>query len=513
MLDSHLRRICSVVGLGLAALAATLIAADPALAADPAPPYKVREIGPATDPSNPYGFTRVGATIFFAADDGVHGIELWKTDGTVTGTLLVKDINPGAASSAPAHLAALNGSLIFAASHPDSGFELWKSDGTLTGTILISDIIPGSSGFVTDGPVVAGGLGYFKVGTAALRPDGGGPSYDVIYVTDGSPAGTRALTPTLNTSASDLTAANGLLYFSADDGTHGYELWRSNGLITGTYLISDVNSGPADANPTEIVGAGGLVLFVANDSVNGPEIWKTTGTPTGTVRVSAFVSDTAPAHLTALGTDVYFVGNTAAECAEVWKTNGTPAGTVLAGSVFAGPGCANPRSLVAVQDTLFFIANDGAHGEEVWRTKGTQVSTQLVADVWPGANSSSPRELTAAGAKLIWTAEEPDHGNELWKVNTVGVAVPALITDILPGPPGSGPSNLAWLNGALYFSGCDALLKCEPWLSDGSVGNGALIADVTDPGPAKAALARLSVGAAGRVPRLARGVPLAGTSP
>ena len=95
MLDSHIRHICSVVGLGLAALATTLIAARPALAIDPAPPYKVREISPATDPSNPYGFTRAGPTIFFAADDGVHGIELWKTDGTTLGTTLVTDLLTG----------------------------------------------------------------------------------------------------------------------------------------------------------------------------------------------------------------------------------------------------------------------------------------------------------------------------------------------------------------------------------------------------------------------------------
>ncbi|MBK8835881.1 MAG: hypothetical protein IPO29_13880 [Anaerolineae bacterium] len=342
MLDSHSRRIGTVVSLGLAALAASLIAARPAMAIDPAPPEKVREISPATDPSNPHSFTRVGHLTFFAADDGVHGIELWKTDGTPTGTSLVRDIHPGPTNSAPAHLVALNGALIFVAAHPDSGFELWKSDGTLTGTVLISDIVPGPSGFVSDGPVVAGGLGYFKVGTGALRPEGGGSSTDVIYITDGTLAGTRALTPTLNTSASELTAANGLLYFSADDGTHGYELWRSNGLITGTLMISDVFSGPSDANPTEIVGAGSLVYFVADDGVNGPEIFKTTGAPTGTVRVSAFVSNTAPARLTALGTDVYFVGNTAAECSEVWKTDGTLAGTLLAGSAYAGQGLRQP---------------------------------------------------------------------------------------------------------------------------------------------------------------------------
>ena len=34
-----------------------------------------------------------------AADDGVNGYELWRSDGTEKGTTLVKDINPGSAGS------------------------------------------------------------------------------------------------------------------------------------------------------------------------------------------------------------------------------------------------------------------------------------------------------------------------------------------------------------------------------------------------------------------------------
>ena len=63
-------------------------------------PQMVLDINP-TGPSNPAGLVAIGATTYFSADDRVHGQELWKSDGTAAGTMLVNDINPGSASSNP----------------------------------------------------------------------------------------------------------------------------------------------------------------------------------------------------------------------------------------------------------------------------------------------------------------------------------------------------------------------------------------------------------------------------
>ncbi len=100
--------------------------------------------------SRPYMPVALGdGTALFVADDGVHGYELWRTDGTAGGTSLVRDIRPGLEGgllSAFSLTSLQDGRVMFNANDGVNGPELWVSDGTAAGTVLLRDIL----GAVTD---------------------------------------------------------------------------------------------------------------------------------------------------------------------------------------------------------------------------------------------------------------------------------------------------------------------------------------------------------------------------
>jgi len=71
----------------------------------------------------------------------------------------------------------------------------------------------------------------------------------------------------------ELTAVNGVLYFTAFDEEHGMELWKSDGTEAGTVLVADIRPGAQGSYPRELAFVNGALFFAADDGLNGREPW------------------------------------------------------------------------------------------------------------------------------------------------------------------------------------------------------------------------------------------------
>jgi trimeric autotransporter adhesin len=222
-----------------------------------------------------------GKSVLFVGDDGVNGSELWRSDGTARGTQMVKDILPGAASASIGPMTLLGNAVFFrACSGPSSlnDCELWKTDGTGSGTVRVKDINPGVANSLPDGLTAVGGTLFFSAvvteGTTLQRR---------LWKSDGTEAGTMQVSDTVS-SPSNLVQLDGVLYFVAASPV-GTELWRSDGTAEGTFVVKDIRPGPLSSSPQNLFAGVGLLFFNASDGISGRELWRSDGTPEGTLLV------------------------------------------------------------------------------------------------------------------------------------------------------------------------------------------------------------------------------------
>lgn len=429
-------------------------------------PELVMDIYPGSGDSVPslFSIAELTGKVYFNARTQVEGEELWVSDGVTTA--LVKDINPFG-GSIPGSLTVLGNTLFFAATTPVEGRELWKSDGTGPGTELVADINNLSANSNPDGLTAFGSELFFQA-TDATGAE--------LWKTDGITTNqVKNINPGGGSSPSQFEVAGSWLYFVAYDGSHGYEIWKTDGTLIGTQLVKDINPSTSSAqdpaiDPRDLTNFNSELFFLANDG-SGRSLWKTDGTSAGTVIVKQFDAAANPDRLTVSGNLLFLRVSDPQTGLELWKSDGTTGGTVLVKDIYPGIASSSPNNLTDLNGILYFLARDLDNGRELWRSDGTAAGTYLVKDINPGAaNDSSPGGMRRVNQLLVFQANNGVHGVELWRSNGTRAGT-TLVADLNPDDPGADtvdslPSGYTAAGNLLFFTAENDAVGRELWKLD-----------------------------------------------
>lgn len=420
-------------------------------------------------------YLSLGNVMYFTANNGVNGEELWRTDGTTLGTYMVKDIEPGPNGSSPREYTLVNGVVYFTATTADYGRELWRTDGTANGTYLVKDVFPGTISGVAQGvyygdiPAHLTAMGnnlYFFAHDDASSVQ--------LWKSDGTANGTVQVTTGFNnplyTSEQKLYAWGNTVIFSLKHDLYGFELWKSDGTPSGTGLLMDIRPN-GDGLPRKFAPLGNRLAFVADNGTSGSALWVTNGTTAGTYQVSPSATGLNAGYLYPINGKIVFAApNPADNKRELWVSDGSAGGTHMLMDINTVNyhGCVmNPA--VVLNGHVYFTGNNGNpySNEELWRTDGTVAGTSMVADLaayqgnlaWIG---SDPENLFTDGNMIYFQGRvDQIHGDELVAVSPSGSG--GMVADINPGGGGSFPQPIAVVNGKLLLVANDGVHGYELW--------------------------------------------------
>ena len=242
----------------------------------------VLDINPGSSTSLLGGLTPLTArgalpdVVVFRANDGVFGDEIWVTGGTAQSTQRISDINPGAGSSDPKGFLLVGNKVFFTAVAPASGRELYVSDGTAAGTVRVIDLFAGfGSGISRELLGVAGGKVYFS-GLSSTQPN------CILFESDGTAAGTQCAYDSAAVSLRGLgtefaVTRSGAIVFSATRSAPVNEGEEIRVLFNRQLLAlagGDVAPGSTASVPASFLVDGDSVYFRADDGVTGSELWR-----------------------------------------------------------------------------------------------------------------------------------------------------------------------------------------------------------------------------------------------
>ncbi|WP_428666255.1 ELWxxDGT repeat protein [Runella sp.] len=446
-------------------------------------------------------FTVVGNNLFFLANDGIHGGELWKTDGTTAGTTLVKDINNSPANSDYEFLSfeGVGTKAVFMArSSENDKNEMWISDGSEADTVKVKDIQPNLE--IELARSVSFSLGS-TIFFSAYHPVTG----HELYKTDGTAVNTSLVKDITQTSGSSLGEENrfvhfnNLTFFTANDGRVGGELWVTENTGESTSLYYDFTQSRFDAGIYELGSTYFSTLFnnftVFNNELywttNGSYLWKTNGLTAPAKVFYTNGSTNGKAIFGQLNNELYFLTGL-----KLYRGNGNPndikSSFSLVKDLLSLPFWDNYVSdsvarMIPYNGQLYFVANGYNNaGYELWRTDGTTAGTVMVKDIYAGSSSSNPFGLTVYNGKLYFIATNGINGYELWQSDGTSAGT-SMVIDLNPGynngfltsPLSSDKYGvLVAFNNKLFFRADNGTSGHELWQSDGTAAGTSMVKNI-----------------------------------
>ncbi len=488
-----------------------------------------------TTGSNGNGFAVYDGRLFFAANDGESGSELWALDTATGEPSLVADLYPGVSksgspnSSAPSDFAVYDGHLFFAAqSGLGPGRELWTYDADTGEVALADDGEPGPydpSGFtVYDGRLffaaergpIRRELWVYDAATgttslvADIDPSGdSAPSYLTVYddrlfftattlsdggrlrVYDAATDEVRRVTDAV-LNPTYLTIYDDRLFFSAFSGQVGVELWSYDAATGGVTLVEDIYPGGSpfggsnSSSPADLIVYDGLLTFGATDGEHRGVWTYDAATDNVTFAAEAEVALIVPLgfgpSFTRYDDRLFFQAFDDETGSELWVYDAAIGEATLAADIYPGrgvniPNSSRPSYFTVFDGQLFFQAEDGEHGQEVWRFDAATEDAALVADIDTRTLSSFPSGLTVYDDRLFFGAFTEQLGGELRTYDPV-TGEATLAADIYPGSGGFFPRELTVYDGRLFFNADDGESGNELWAYDATTGEAVLVADI-----------------------------------
>jgi ELWxxDGT repeat protein len=305
----------------------------------------------------PLGFASLGGTIYFAANDQMHGNELWRSDGTEAGTRMVLDLTPGVDGSVIFSLCTFGNRLFFLLSRPNENVQIWSSDGSAAGTQPVAEL-----------------------------PAGEGPQF------------------------ARLTAVGSKVYFQTYDSEHGVELWTFDAASGEINRVQDLYPGVGSSFPASLTEIHGDLVFTANDGAVGTELWHLDGDPSpragdynrnGRVEWEDILNWQRQLGLAGASGDANNDGVVGAADLAVWQSGFSKFGSVS--SDFDADGDADGNDFLSWQRGLGGapLASDGNHDGRV------DAADLRIVEANMGADYGAPQSVDEPAIMTVPSSESP----------------------------------------------------------------------------------------------------------